>query len=67
MTLTEKFITKRNCVQTFAVDVPEGIPSAEFRKEMATLVAKARSLERDTQNLEAAIKLIEALKKDIPG
>lgn len=67
LSLTDKFIIKRNCVQTFSVDVPEGMPSAEFRKEMATLVAKARSLERDTHNLETAIKLIEALKKDIPG
>ena len=67
LTLTDKFVVKRNCVQNFSVDVPEGIPSAEFRKEMATLVAKARSLERDTHNLETAIKLIEALKKDIPG
>lgn len=67
LTLTEKFTIKRNCVQTFAVDVPEGSPSAEFRKEMATLVAKARALERDTRNLETAVKLLEGLKKDIPG
>ncbi len=67
LTLTDKFIVKRNCVQTFAVDVPESIPSAEFRKEVAGLVAKARELERDTQNLETAIKLIDNLKKDIPG
>lgn len=67
LTLTDKFIVKRNCVQTFSVDVPEGIPSAEFRKEVAGLVAKARELERDTQNLETAIKLIDNLKKDIPG
>lgn len=67
LTLTDKYIVKRNCAQTFAVDVPEGIPSAEFRREMASLVAKARALERDTQNLETAIKMIEALKKDIPG
>lgn len=67
LTLTDKFIVKRNCVQTFSVDVPENIPSAEFRKEVAGLVAKARELERDTQNLETAIKLIDNLKKDIPG
>jgi hypothetical protein len=67
LTLTDKFIVKRNCVQTFSVDVPEGTPSSEFRKEIAGLVAKARELERDTQNLETAIKLIDNLKKDIPG
>ncbi len=66
LTLTDKFIIKRNCVQTFKVDVPDNIPSAEHRKEAAILVAKARSLERDTRNLETAIKLLETLKKDIP-
>jgi len=66
LTLTEKYIIKRNCVQNFKVEVPETIPSAEYRKEVATLVAKARSLERDTRNLETAIKLLDTLKKDIP-
>jgi hypothetical protein len=66
LTLTEKYVVKRNCVQNFKVEVPEDLPSAEFRKEAATLVAKARSLERDTRNLETAIKLLDALKKDIP-
>ena len=53
-------------MQNYKVVVPESIPSAVFRKEVANLVAKARSLERDTHNLETAIKLIDALKKDIP-
>mgnify|MGYP006270144877 CR=1 FL=1 len=66
LTLTDKFTIKRNCVQTYKVDVPEGSPSAEYRKGEATLIAKARSLERDTQNLDTAIKLLDGLKKDIP-
>jgi hypothetical protein len=66
LTLSDKFIIKRNCVQNFKVEIPEGIPSAEYRKEMANLVANARSLERDTQNLDTAIKLLDALKKDVP-
>jgi hypothetical protein len=66
LTLTDKYLIKRNCVQNFKVEVPETIPSAEYRKEIATLVAKARSLERDTRNLDTAIKLLDALKKDIP-
>lgn len=66
LTLSDKFTVKRNCVQNFKVEVPEGIPSAEYRKQMAGLVAQARSLERDTQNLDTAIKLLDALKKDIP-
>ena len=66
LTLTDKYIIKRNCVQNFKVEVPETLPSAEYRKEVASLVAKARSLERDTRNLETAIKLLDTLKKDIP-
>lgn len=66
LTLTDKYLIKRNCVQNFKVEVPDTIPSAEYRKEAATLVAKARTLERDTRNLETAIKLLDALKKDIP-
>lgn len=66
LSLTDKFIVKRNCVQNYTVEVPESLPSAEFRKEVANLVAKARSLERDTHNLETALKLLDALKKDIP-
>ncbi len=66
LSLTDKFIVKRNCVQNYKVEVPESLPSAEFRKEVANLVAKARSLERDTHNLETSIKLLDALKKDIP-
>jgi hypothetical protein len=65
LTLSDKFIVKRNCVQNFKVEVPESIPSAEYRKEVASLVAKARSLERDTRNLETAIKLLDSLKRDI--
>jgi hypothetical protein len=66
LTLTQKYIIKRNCVQNFKVEVPETIPSAEYRKEVATLVARARSLERDTRNLDTAIQLLDTLKKDIP-
>lgn len=65
LTLSDKFIIKRNCVQNFKVEIPESIPSAEYRKELAGLVAQARTLERDTHNLETAIKLLDALKKDI--
>ncbi len=66
LTLTPKYTVQRSCVQKFRVDVPDGEPSSQYRKEIATLMAKARSLERDTAQLETAIKLIEALKKDLP-
>lgn len=66
LTLSEKFTVKRNCIQNYRVDIPENIPSAEYRKEVATLVSQARSLERDTQNLDTALKLLEGLKQDLP-
>jgi hypothetical protein len=66
MTLTPKYLIQRSCIQNFRVDLPDGQQSKEYRREIATLIAKARSLERDTARLETAIKLIEALKKDLP-
>jgi len=66
LTLSDKFTIKRTCIQNFKAEISEGSPSAEYRKGMVSLVAKARSLERDTHNLETAIKLLDALKKDIP-
>jgi hypothetical protein len=66
LSITDKYIIKRNCIQNFAVEVPDTIPSAEYRREIATLVANARTLERDTRNLETAIKLLDTLKQDIP-
>ena len=66
LTLSEKFTVKRNCIQNFRVDVPDNIPSAEYRKEIATLISQARTLERDTQNLDTALKLLESLKQDLP-
>lgn len=66
LTLSEKFTVKRNCIQNFRVDVPDNIPSAEYRKEIATLISQARTLERETQNLDTALKLLEGLKQDLP-
>jgi hypothetical protein len=66
LSLSPKFTIQRSCIQNFRVDIPEGEPSSQYRKEIATLMAKARSLERDTARLETAIKLVEALKRDLP-
>lgn len=65
LTLTEKFTVKRHCIQTYKVEVPEGLPSTEYRRKVGTLVSQARSLERDTKNLDTAIQLLEELKKDL--
>jgi len=59
---TRRFILRRNCIQKFQVNVPDTVGDAEFRKNIADLVGKARSLERDTANYETALKLIDGLK-----
>ncbi len=66
MTSTPKYLIQRSCIQNFRVDIPEKQQGKEYSREIATLIAKARSLERDTARLETAIKLVEALKKDLP-
>lgn len=65
LTLTPKYSLQRSCVQNYRVDIPNDHPSAEYRREIATLIAKARSLERETARLDTAIRLIENLKKDL--
>jgi hypothetical protein len=65
LTLTPKYSIQRGCIQNYRVNIPNDHPSAEYRRDIATLIAKARSLERDTARLDTAIRLIENLKKDL--
>ncbi len=62
---SERFTIKRNCIQNFKVTVPEDTPNSEFRREVSTLVAQAKSLERDTASLEASLKLLEDIKASL--
>ena len=65
LTSTPKYLIKRDCLQTFAVDVPESDQSAAYKREVGLLVAKAKSLERDTASLEASLKLLEDMKTSL--
>jgi len=62
---SEKFVVKRECIQNFTVAVPENTQNTEFRREVSTLVAQAKTLERDTVSLEASLKLIEDMRSSL--
>lgn len=66
LTLTDKFIIKRNCVQSGPTSADYEAKSSEYNQEVAALVAQARALESENRNLETALKLIEDLRRDIP-
>ena len=62
MTATPRYTIKRRCIQNFTVDVPDDGSTTAFRREMASLVAKANSLDQDNKTLEGALKLVEQMK-----
>ena len=63
LTLSDKFLLKRSCVQK--AQEPQSEEPQEYRAQVVSLIGQARSLEKDNTNLEAAIKLLESLKKDL--
>lgn len=65
LTATPKYTLKRSCLQHFKIDVPEDGGNSTFRREMATLVAKANRLDRDNKSLEASLKLLEEMKSSL--
>lgn len=62
MTATPRYTIKRRCIQNFTVDVPDDGSTTVYRREMASLVAKANSLDQGNKTLESALKLIEQMK-----
>ena len=62
LTASPKFTLKRACIQNFRVDVPDSGGTADFRREMASLVAKSNRLDRDNKSLDASLKLLEEMK-----
>ena len=67
LSTTNRFTIQRPCVQNFKVEVAGDDSDAQFRREVATLVAKAKQHERDRANLEAASKVLEEIKNNLPG
>jgi hypothetical protein len=66
LTSTPQFTLKRPCIQTFKVDVAETQRDSSFKREVATLVAKARTLEQETNNLDTALRLLDDIKSNLP-
>ncbi len=64
---SRRFIIERPCIQNFKVEVTGSDSDSSFRKDVSQLVAKAKILERDRANYEAALKILEELKSNIPG
>lgn len=62
ITTSNRYVLKRKCIQNFTVNVPDSSPSAAYNREVATLVARSKELERDTASLEASLKLMEEMK-----
>lgn len=59
LSTSARYLIKRPCIQNFRVEVSKDDPSARVKHELGTLIAKSKSLERDTQNLEAAVKALK--------
>lgn len=62
---SERFSIKRECIQNFKVSVPEDAPNSDFKREVSSLVAQSKILERDTMSLEASLKLLEDIKSSL--
>lgn len=67
LTTSNRFVVQRSCVQNFKVEVAGDSSDAEFRRQVGELVSKAKVLERDRANFDAAAKILDELKKNIPG
>jgi hypothetical protein len=62
---SERFSVKRECIQNFKIAIPENAPNSDFKREVSSLIAQAKILERDTTSLEASLKLIEDIKASL--
>jgi hypothetical protein len=65
LTSSRRFLVKRRCLQTFAVNVPDDNRTTAFRREVASLIAQAHMLERDNKSLETSLKLLEEIKSSL--
>ncbi len=67
LTTSNRFVVQRSCVQNFKVEIAGDSSDADFRRQVGELVSKAKILERDRANFDAAAKILDELKKNIPG
>lgn len=62
LSTSPRFAVQRPCVQNYRVAVPEDSADAAFKRQVGDLVSKAKSLERETAQLDASMKVIDELK-----
>ena len=65
LSTSARYMIKRPCIQNFRVEVSPDDPNARVKHELGTLIARSKSLERDTQNLEAALKSLKDISASI--
>jgi len=61
LTTSARYIIKRPCIQNFRVEVAPDDPNAAVKQQLGTMIAKSKSLERETHNLDGALKILEDL------
>jgi hypothetical protein len=66
LTTTKQFNLQRSCIQNFKTETAETKDNPPSKRELAGLVARSRTLEQETTNLETAYKLIEEIKATLP-
>ncbi len=64
---SQRFAIRRACVQNYRIEIPESGADVQFKRSVGELVSRAKSLERETIKLDASLKVLEELKKNIPG
>lgn len=65
LSTSAKYTIKRPCIQNFRVDISKDDPNAKVKQELAGLIARSKSLERETTNLEASLKILEGLSESL--
>ncbi len=65
LSTSPKFVLRRGCIQNFKVEVPDEGASASFKRDMASLIAKANQLDRDNKSLDASLKLLEEMQNSL--
>lgn len=65
LSTSARYSIKRPCIQNFRVDIAKDDPNAKVKQELAGLIAKSKSLERETTSLEASLKILEGLSENL--
>ncbi len=64
---SQRYAIRRSCIQNYRIEIPDDGGDAEFKRTVGELISRAKVLERETLQLDASAKVLEELKKIIPG